>query len=184
MSAIEHDECWYAVRTFYAQELKVSHYLEQCHLSHFIPMTKRLHANADGKSVEAEHPVVHNLIFLRKTLPQTEMRAILQACPYPVSVYHHIDNEEQWYEISSKDLLDLRLLCDNAFNPQFISREESELKVGTEVRVVHGPFKGITGKMVRKNKKYYLVKTFGELGVMVAVSRWCCEAVEKAANDV
>ena len=32
------------------------------------------------------------------------------------------------------------------------------------------------GRMMRKNKKYYVLKTMvGGMGVMVAVSRWCCE---------
>ena len=167
-TTLETDECWYALRTFRAQEFKVSHYLEQRHLTHFIPMVNH-----------SEQPAVHNLIFLRKTESKAQIRAILSECPYAVSVYHHIDSEEQWYEISNKELLELRLLCDNAFNPQFISQEESELKVGAEVLVKHGPFRGITGKLVRKNKKYYLVKSFVGLGVMVAVSRWCCEEVKK-----
>lgn len=178
MPALENEECWYALRTFHAQEFKVSHYLEQCHLGHFIPMSNRVRHTEEGALIKTRQPAVHNLIFLQKTRPKAELRTILSECPYAVSVYHHIDNEEKWYEISSHEILELRLLCDHSFNPQFISQEESELKVGSEVYVKHGPFKGLSGKLVRKNKKYYLVKSFVGLGVMVAVSRWCCESIE------
>lgn len=153
----------------------MSLHLDRYHVEHFIPMMKCLCYKNDGTQVKVERPAVHNLIFIRKVAPKSELRTILAECPYPVTVYHHSDNEQLWYEISDNDLMDLRLLCDSAFSPQFISQEESELKVGTEVYVKHGPCKGLTGKLVRKNKKYYLVKTFVGLGVMVNISRWCCE---------
>lgn len=179
MPSSDHGNSWYALRTFHAQEYKVSLHLERHHVDHFIPMVNHSYRKEDGTWVKAERPAVHNLLFVRKTGSRAELRSILAECDYPVSVYHHIDDEQQWYEISDNELLELRLLCDKAFSPQFISQEESELKMGTEVCVKHGPFKGITGKLVRKNKKYYLVKTFVGLGVMVSVSRWCCEAVRR-----
>ena len=182
MPGLDDNESWYALRTFYAQEFKVSQYLQLCHLGHFIPMVLRSWQKADGTLVKGKLPAVHNLIFIRKDRPKAEIRALLAACPYPVSVYHHIDNEDHWYEISNNDLMDLRMLCDDVFHPKFISQEESEIKAGTEVYVKCGPFKGMTGKMIRKNKKYYLVKTFVGLGVIVNVSRWCCEPLREGGN--
>ena len=155
MPALKNDECWYALRTFRAQEFKVSQYLDQCHLGHFIPMTCCVQYTEGGAPIRTERPAVHNLIFLKK----------------------HIENEEKWYEISNQEILDLRLLCDSSFHPQFISQEECDLEVGSEVVITHGPFKTLTGKLVRKNKKYYFVKCFAGMAVRVSISRWCCQKI-------
>lgn len=177
MPALKNDECWYALRTFRAQEFKVSQYLDQCHLGHFIPMTCCVQYTEGGAPIRTERPAVHNLIFLKKTKTKAELRALLLECPYPVSVYHHIENEEKWYEISNQEILDLRLLCDSSFHPQFFSQEECDLEVGSEVVITHGPFKTLTGKLVRKNKKYYFVKCFAGMAVRVSISRWCCQKI-------
>lgn len=72
-------------------------------------------------------------------------------------------------------------MCDVSLcEPTFITQGEYDMKVGHTVRVVHGPLSGIRGKLVRKNKKYYIMKSLGmdssdALGVMISVSRWCCE---------
>jgi ribosomal protein L24 len=53
-----------------------------------------------------------------------------------------------------------------------MTQSEAEAMIGKEVRVVAGPFKGSTGKLVRKNKQYYFLKAVIGMGVMVRVSRW------------
>jgi ribosomal protein L24 len=60
----------------------------------------------------------------------------------------------------------------------FLSAEEAQLKVGDPVLVAHGPLKGITGRLVRQNKKYFLLKEVPGMGVMVKVSRWCCKPIQ------
>ena len=142
-------------------------------------MVTRRSVTTDGKNVLIQKPAVHNLLFLQMDRSMEELKRVLSECPYPISVYGQIDKPNEWSLISDKDMTDLRLICDITFTaPIFISQQESELKVGTQVRVTHGPMKGATGKLVRKNKKYYLVKTFVGVGVMLAVSRWCCEAMK------
>lgn len=168
-------EQWYALQTYYAQELKVGHYLEKHRLHFFIPMMYSFDATSDDEPRRHQHPVVHNLIFIERTVSDTDLLAVLKECPYSVRIYTY-PNEQRWQVIPAQDILELRMICDNSFvEPQFISQQESELKIGRMVQVVHGPMKGITGKLVRKNKKYYIVKSFVGLGVMVSVSRWCCE---------
>ena len=56
------------------------------------------------------------------------------------------------------------------------------VKVGKEVRVVHGPFAGITGRLVRKRNEYYFIKTMMEVGVMLRISRWYCEPVPEKSS--
>ena len=142
-------------------------------------MTRRA-VTKEGRIVFKHYPAVHNLLFIPLEKSMEELRALLSECPYPVSIYSHSDRPSDPYMIPDSDMTDLRLICDMSFTePIFISTEENELKVGTHIVVTHGPLKGVDGKLVRKNKKYYLVKTFVGMAVMVAVSRWCC----KALND-
>ena len=169
---------WIALQTFYSQELKVSRFLDNYQTKHFIPMMTHRVVTKEGKTVPKHHPAVHNLIFLQIDRSIEELKAVLKECPYPISVYCKTNKPGEWCMIPDSDMMDLRLICDITFTePRFVSVEEMELKVGTQVRVTHGPMKGVTGKLVRKNKKYYLVKTLVGIAVMVAVSRWCCEAV-------
>ena len=158
--------------------MKVGSYLDSQHTRYFIPMVFRTDVDKDGKPVRRPYPAVHNLLFIPLEQSRKAIRDILKECPYVVQVYRHPDRQREWYEIPDRDMQDLRMMCDVSFTePQFISAQECDLKVGRSVRVTHGPLKDITGKLVRKSKKYYLVRTFGDLGVMVSVSRWCCEAI-------
>ena len=142
-------------------------------------MTTHYVVNTCGERVRQQKPIVHNLIFIQLDRTVEDMKAILSDCPYPLSVYCKFDHPEQWCEIRDSDMLDLRMMCDNTFcEPVFMTSNESLMKVGRNVRITHGPLSGIHGRLIRKNKKYYIVKSFDGLGVMVTVSRWCCEPDE------
>lgn len=130
-------------------------------------------------------PVVHNLIFIALEQQRIdEMRHILQECPYAIYVYRSFEQRGSWFLIPDHELADLRLICDNNFGePIFTSTEQCDLKVGCMVSITHGPLKNTTGKLIRKDKKFYLVRTFGELAVLLRVSRWCCKKIETDASD-
>lgn len=134
----------------------------------------------DGKLVYRQHPAVHNLIFIQIDSSIEEMKIILSGCPYPISVYTQNDNPEKWFQINNKEMFDIRLMCDNSFiEPTFFSPQEYELKEGAMVRVAHGPMAGICGKLIRKNKKYFIVRAFSCFGIAVTVSRWCCVPIKE-----
>lgn len=129
----------------------------------------------DGKVVRRQQPAVHNLLFIPLEQQREVLQKILAECPYSTYVYRQPDHPEEWCLIPDRDMTDLRLMCDSEFNePLFLSSLECEMKVGRAVRIAHGPMKGIRGKLIRKNKKYYILKAFDGFGVAVAVSRWCC----------
>ena len=172
---------WYAIRTFNSQELKVSKYLDARMLKNFVPMRK-FRVSDNGKPVWKSRPIVHNLIFVMKMYPQDVIEHILSECPFPIKIYRRGNDARSWYEIDNREMLDLRMICDNSFcEPHFLPTDE--IKDGDMVRVVHGPLAGIRGKMVRKNKKYYIVKSLGDLSVEVIVSRWCCEPDEGSEEE-
>lgn len=173
------DEIWYAVRTFNGQERRVSHYLEGQGVTHFIPTTLHEELDSEGHRRREYRPVVHNLLFVRRDTTREALTHIISDCPFPVRVYSHLDSHE-YFELTGAELMELRLICDHStLGIQVMTSHEADIRVGRMVKVTHGPLKGLTGKLVRKNKKYYVVKTFANLGIMVSVSRWCCKEMEE-----
>lgn len=168
---------WYAVRTFNCQEQKVSRYLTEKGYIHFIPMTlsKKVVSEDEVKTVLV--PAVHNLLFVQKQGTQQEMMQVLRDCTIPVSIFRNPGTRD-FCEIPAKDMVELRMLCDPQYKTSVIlTQDEADALIGKEVRVVAGPFKGSVGRLVRKSKEFYFLKTVIGMGVMVRISRWYCEAI-------
>ena len=177
------NKAWYALRTFNRQEKKVSLFLTEQELQHFIPMvysTRMAPSKKDQPdSSEPEKPLlvpaVHNLVFVRKSLSQKEMLKTFSECSIPVRVFRNPGSQSP-SEISDRDMQELRMLCDPQYeHSSFMTQAEAEAMVGKEVRVIAGPFKGMVGRLVRKHKQYYFLKSVIGMGVMVRISRWYCE---------
>ena len=174
---MELEKPWYAIRTFNCQERKVSHFLTVKGCIHFIPMTVTQSKPKEGESPKPILvPAIHNLLFVQKTGTQQEMLDILKECTYPISIIRH-PGVDTPCEISARDMIELRMLCDPQFQNTsvFMTQDEAENLIGKEVRVTVGPFKGSVGKLVRRNKQYYFLKIVTGLGIMVRISRWYCE---------
>lgn len=171
---------WYAKRTFNCQEQKVSRFLDEKGYVHFIPMTfarKTEDEEGEGQAVRTLVPAIHNLLFVQKAGSQKKMMRTLSECAIPVCIFRN-PGQEKLCEISARDMVELRMLCDPRFKTAvFMSQGEAEAMVGKDVRVIAGPFKGSVGRLVRKDKQYYFLKAVIGMGVMVRVSRWYCEPV-------
>lgn len=178
-ASISEPQPWYAVRTFNCQEQKVSRFLTQRKLTHFIPMTLMEVPVTDDENGEKPKPIlvpaVHNLLFIQKEGTQRSMMKHLSECPIPVSIFRH-PGDQGLCEISARDMEELRLLCDPHYRAaEYMTQLEAEAQVGKDVRVTNGPFKGAIGRLVRKHKQYYFLKAVIGMGVMVRISRWYCE---------
>lgn len=172
-------QVWYALRTFNCQEQKVSSFLTDKGYLHFIPMTHSPQpaTNKDEEKKEVLVPAVHNLLFVQKSGSLKQMVSQLKECTVPV-VFFRYPGVQEYCEISERDMLEFRALCDPQFtSPTFIPQSEAEAMVGKEVRVISGPFKGSTGKLIRKSKQYYFLKIIIGVGVMVRIPRWYCKSI-------
>ena len=176
---------WYALRTFHRLEQKVSLFLQEKHLQHFVPMAYSTEMAQPKKGEKEETdpmkpvlvPAIHNLLFVQKTGSQKEMLKILSECTTPVCVFRHPGNH-RLCEISDREMMEIRMLCDPQYEQSiFMTQGEAEAMVGKDVRVIAGPFKGAVGRLVRKKKQYYFLKTVIGMGVMVRISRWCCAPI-------
>lgn len=153
-------------------------FLAEKGLSSFIPMCyiKRLYK--DGKYRRELVPAVHNLLFLKKTVGEHEIREIMKQCPVPVSVVCH-KGTGSYCEIRDSEMVELRAICDPAYEGTlYVEASVAEARIGQKVRVVHGTFKGLEGKLVRYKNRSYVVITLLTLGVMVHIPKWYCEKIE------
>ena len=160
---------WYAVKLFTLKLEEVRTYFKSHNLESFVPEQYVDIEGRDGKPHTVLRPVVRNLIFVKKP----------GEANYKISVVKKAKDSQEYALIPHNQMYEFRLMC----NPEimmrkFLSSDEAQMKAGDEVLVKFGPLKGMTGRLVRSSKKYYLLKEIPGIGVMLKVSRWCCVPME------
>lgn len=169
------DNPWYAVRVFSHKQQLIDEHLKGKGFKTFIPMTYEDVLDTEQHIRHVLRPVVHNLLFVEKTMDEKTMRNIINNMPYEISVIRKNREQPSYYEIPAKQMQEFKLMCNpELWVSKFIDEETVKLKAGTQVNVKFGPLKGLSGKLVRQSKKYYLLKEVPGMGVMLKVSRWCC----------
>ncbi len=173
---------WYILRTFNCQELKLSQFLTEKGCPHFIPMMYAEKPDRQGRAHRGLLPVVHNLLFLEKDRSERSLLHTLSKCPFPWYIPRK-EGSSALYEIPDKEMEEFRALCDPNFDDShFMSQEDAEAKPGKMVRIVHGPFAGMTGKLHRVRNKFYFIKTLAGFGVMIRISRWYCKVLDSETS--
>ena len=170
---------WYAIRLYSNSLSKVADFFKENGMEYFVPMQYRDYMDENGKHRRKLRPVVSNLFFVKKTVRQQAMSELLIRCQYKMSVITRDRTTRDYYEIPAKQMYEFQAMCNPDIEMRkYLSSEESRLKVGTPVLVKHGPLKGLSGRLVRQSHKYFLLKEVPGLGVMLKVSRWCCQPIE------
>lgn len=177
------EDIWFAVRTFYCKEESVARYLSSHGIEHFIPQRYQEEVTLDGESKRKLVPAVHNLLFIKSTISEKEMKDIISQCPVSVSV---IKNQEtkKYYQIPNSQMVEFRAICDpNYKDTLYVDQEVAEARVGEEVRVVRGQFTGLKGKLVRYKNRSYVVIVLAGLGVMIHIPKWYCRKLNEENNN-
>ena len=100
--------------------------------------------------------------------------------PFKMAIIKPHPTADHYAEISSHEMREFEEMCNPELRMKiFLTPEEARLKSGDKVLVTNGPMKGMTGRLVRKSKKYYLLKDMPGISIMIKVSRWCCKPTEK-----
>lgn len=176
------EDIWFAVRTFYCKEESVARYLSSHGIEHFIPQRYQEEVTLDGERKRKLVPAVHNLLFIKSTISEKEMKDIISQCPVSVSV---IKNQEtkKYYQIPNSQMVEFRAICDpNYKDTLYVEQEVAEARVGEEVRVVRGQFTGLKGKLVRYKNRSYVVIVLAGLGVMIHIPKWYCRKLNEGNN--
>ena len=171
---------WYAIKLFTLQLKNVRGYFDTKEVEYFVPMMYVDIEDKETQRIKHElRPVVSNLIFVKKTMAEKEMRKIVFDCPYKMAVIKKSRESIDYYEIPAKQMYEFQMMCNPEIEMRkYLSETEAKLKKGSPVLVKYGPLKGLTGKLVRSSKKYYLLKEVPGMAVMLKVSRWCCTPIE------
>jgi len=169
---------WAVIRTFNRHELMVCDFLKQEGLASFIPMRYVQKQIADdAKPHRVLVPVIHNYIFVELSIPMQQFISLMSKCATPLYILRTRDTDRA-VEISNREMMEFRMLCDPAFEQQIvITQNDTEPEVGKEVEIIHGPFTGIRGRLYRKQKKYWFVKTIAGVSVELRITRWFCRMV-------
>lgn len=167
---------WYAIRLFGNCQMKADEYFKDKGMETFIPMSYRDYVDDDGKRRRKLRPVVTNLIFVKKTVSSKVMSEVMMQSVLKMSVLTKSHENREYYEIPAKQMFEFQVMCNPEIEMRkYMSAEEAKLKKGTPVLVTHGPLKGLSGRLVRQSHKYFLLKEVPGIGVMLKVSRWCCQ---------
>ena len=149
---------WYAIHILNNRHKSVVAYLQDQHLEVFIPQQYVDHVDANGKIRHELRPGAN--------LPFYVLRTEKGGTTY--------------YEISAREMYEFQQMCNPTITMRrYLSEREARLKPGAKVVVTHGPLKGISGRLVRISKKYFLLKEVPGMGIALKVSRWCCQAVDE-----
>ena len=171
---------WYAVRLFTLKLEEVRTYFTRHGFECFVPEQYVDIEGRDGKPHSVLRPVVRNLIFVKMPGEGISFQKIIQEANYKISVVKKAKDSQEYALIPHNQMYEFRLMCNPEITMRkFLSSDEAQMKAGDEVLVKFGPLKGMTGRLVRSSKKYYLLKEIPGIGVMLKVSRWCCVSMEE-----
>lgn len=171
---------WLAIRIYSLRQRYVAAFFDERKMEYFIPMHWDIRIDDEGHLTKKLKPVVSNIIFLKQTLPEKEIRKIISECPHPVSIFKRTRNEDVLQYITAREMEEFIQICNpDVWMRKFISEEEAKFKPGQRVVVERGPLAGVTGRLVRQSHKYFLLKEIPGVAVMLKVSKWCCKALEE-----
>lgn len=165
---------WYAIKLYSARQKAASLWFKEQGIEYFVPM-HYVDIEFNGRVKHLLRPVVSNLIFVKKSMDEKEFRQLIADSQYKMSVVTKSRTNRDLCEISAREMWEFKTMC----NPEielrkYLSEQEAKLKEGAPVLVKYGPLKGLSGRLVRSSKKYYLLKEVPGMAVMLKVSRWCC----------
>ena len=136
---------WYAARTRYGQELKVRDRLVREGVEHFIPTVP-----AEGP--RKEKAAINNLVFLKAT----KAEALDLANTGVIPVKYIIDCATRTLlVVPEKQMEDFRRVLDLSLDEGGLM--EQPLALGDRVKVVKGPLKGVEGRVIEFQGRYYVV---------------------------
>jgi transcription antitermination factor NusG len=154
MSAIH----WYALWTRSRHEQVVRDQLQQKQIESFLPTVTKWSRWKDRKK-RVDWPLFPGYCFARFNAKE---RLPILKCPGVVNI---ISFEGEPAQIPEHEIDGIRQLVDSdlAFDPCPLIKE------GAVVEVVHGPLRGVIGRLVRKTEKARLVLSVDLIGQAVSV---------------
>lgn len=161
---------WWAMSAPYQRELKAKAALDKLGIENFVPMRYQAVRKRTGSMSRELLPAIHNLIFVRGSKPcvsQAKKDILwLQWLTRPE------DGKNVPVTVPDKDMEQF-IAVTNKYNEHliYIQPDEIDLRKGTPVRILGGPFNGFEGTFIKvkgSRKKRVVVMLKGIVGVAMA----------------
>lgn len=161
---------WWAMSAPYQRELKAKAALDKLGIENFVPMRYQAVRKRTGSMARELLPAIHNLIFVRGSKPcvsQAKKDILwLQWLTRPEG------GKNVPVTIPDKDMEQF-IAVTNTYNEHliYIQPDEIDLRKGTPVRILGGPFNGFEGTFIKvkgSRKKRVVVMLKGIVGVAMA----------------
>lgn len=156
---------WFALRATYSRELKIRDSLTERGIRTFVPMTWRKR-EVDGNIEKKLVPAVSSLCFVYWTKAGIDdyIRSFGDSSP----VHYYWDRTVNCPLTIPEKAMEDFITVASSFDEDLIYLTEitEKLREGQTVEVIEGPFKGVTGRIVRiKKNRRVLVELPGFLAV-------------------
>lgn len=139
---------WFAMCAPFCKELDAKQCLDDIGIENFVPMCYKVIKNKDGRKNRELVPAVHNLIFVRTT------KSVIQEKKKEIPFLQYLTKKENARNIPiivpDVQMNQFIAVCRNSNeNLIYLKPEEIDLKKGTNVRIIGGPFDGVRGVFVK-----------------------------------
>ena len=181
---------WYVLRVSYNREEKAFDWLKGKGMDVFLPLRNDVRM-ADGKRKTITKPLIPNIIFVRSTLTVLDNTIHNPANSCLSYYYNHFtvrpDGKNPPLIIPDSQMDDfIRVASVNDPNILFLSHDDCHFKSGDQVIVTAGPFKGITGRVIRAKRQQRVAIEIAGLGVVTTayVPSGCMRKIFKKLYDI
>lgn len=167
---------WFAMSAPYCKELEAQQLLEREDIESFVPLCYKIVKRRDGQKKRVLKPAIPNYIFVRTT------RSILQEVKNRILFLQYLTRRENGKNIPiivPDYQMEQFIRVINTYNENlvFLKPEEVNLKKGTPVRIIGGPFDGIEGIFIK-------VKGHRNRRVVVQIEGITAVAIAEVTQDL
>lgn len=165
----ENENHWYVFSVSYRKELHIRDELQRLGLDAYVPMRYCLQT-VHGKKVRRQVPTVYGFVFVKGCRKQLlEYRETSQLRQYMFLKSHRMgDGTLQYVYVRDNEMANFRKLNEiKGAKLTYYKPEELRLARGEKVKIMDGPFEGITGIIQRLPHKrgQYLVVSLPDVAI-------------------
>lgn len=141
-------EVWYAMSAPYHRELQARDWFADKGIETFVPMRYEIITHRDGVKSRELVPAIHNLLFVH--IAPAAMREFKPQIPIVQYLTRPVDGRNEPILVPDSQMSQF-IRVSNTFDDKlrYFSPEELNLRRGTAVRIIGGPFDGVEGTFVK-----------------------------------
>lgn len=161
---------WFAMSATFRRELKAKALLEEAGIECFVPMKYMPVTKRNGHKSKELVPAVHNLIFVHAR--QCDIQEFKKGIAYIQWLTQPSEGRNIPIVVPDRDMEQfIQITADSNSRLIYLHPDEIDLKQGTPIRILGGPFNGVEGTFIKihghRNRRV-VVMLKGIIGVAMA----------------